>query len=57
MQGSREGAFLRVSSWPLATPTFRWLVETYVGGRALFSLWLEDVGQKILGRMQDVDAR
>lgn len=58
LQGSREGFFLQyVSAHSLAIATFRWLTETYVGGRALYSIWLEDVARNILGRMHNVDAR
>ena len=57
LEGKPERHLIKAlkSPWPRAA--FMWFTETYVGGRALFALWLESLGKTTLARMAEVDAK
>jgi len=42
---------------PWALAVGRWLVETYAGGRALYSMWLEGYASTAVSRFSQVDSR
>lgn len=58
LEGTWRAFFQRMAlEQPMLTGAALWVAETYVGGRALYTGWLEDVARTVMGRMQEVDAR
>ena len=57
LEGKPEAHLIKALKYRWPRAAFMWFTETYVGGRALFSLWLESLGKSTLARMAEVDAK
>ena len=56
-QGQKHAYLIKALQYPWVVSAAKAFVETYVGGRALYTLWLQDQVNGIVAKFSDVDKK